>query len=856
MISVMRDRAFLSVLFVLFMAFNANAGMPEMDKSDFVNLNGLDWRLHRVDDLLDVGPVISGYGYDDSSWTKAKVPGTVLTSFLEAGRWADPYYADQQLLIPDKYMTSDFWYRAEFAYPETLEGRRIWLNLDGINWKAHVYLNGNKVAFIEGAFKRTRKEITSLLRKDHPNVIAVHIVKHDNPGEVTVQHLNDPDPNGGIIGLDSPTFMASIGWNWMPTIPGRNIGIWNDVYLSATGDISVEDPFVKTVLPLPDTTKAFLNVEVPLRNRSKLPVEGCLEIELLGRKVALAVSVGGRQVKTVKFTASDYPQLMIDNPALWWPNGYGKQDMYDMKVSFKVGEELSDSKRVSFGVRQYSYKVENDILRVSVNGVPVMIRGGNWGMAESMLRCDSLGYDLRVRLHRDMNLNMIRNWTGMVGDDEFYQACDKYGIMVWDDFWLANPLDGPDPSDEKMFIDCVEDKIRHFRNHPSVALWCGRNEGYPPARLDSAMRVLTSTLDGSRYYISHSAATPVSGLGPYENKSSRWYFKNRGLTLHSEQGIVVPPTLEGLKAMMPEDKLWPINDMWGMHDWTQKRVAIYMDDMVRCFGEPQSAEDFCRKAQMLNMEACKALMESWQSRRGSGVLVWMSHPSWPSLICQTYDWYFEPTAAFFAFKTACEQVHVLWHPETDAVQVANNTMKPQEELSAQIKVVGLDGSLLYSSENKVNVAPDSVLEVEKLDFAGYDSPVCFISLEVKDKKGNVVSRNFYWRGREYMDYKAMNTMPEVVPSVKVTKSISGGKVTLNCRINNDSSVPMVNLRLLVLDLRTGERVLPIDYEDNYISLIPGQEREVAVSFDSSSCRSGKYALYIEGWNVPRSRVLY
>lgn len=183
-------------------------------------------------------------------------------------------------------------------------------------------------------------------------------------------------------------------------------------------------------------------------------------------------------------------------------------------------------------------------------------------------------------------------------------------------------------------------------------------------------------------------------------------------------------------------------------------------------------------------------------------------------------------------------------------------MKPQEELSAQIKVVGLDGSLLYSSENKVNVAPDSVLEVEKLDFSVYDSPVCFISLEVKDKKGNVVSRNFYWRGREYMDYKAMNTMPEVVPSVKVTKSISDGKVTLNCRINNDSSVPMVNLRLLVLDPRTGERVLPIDYEDNYISLIPGQEREGAVSFDSSSCRSGKYALYIEGWNVPRSRVLY
>ena len=844
---------FLTFLLLLGVTISS-AQMASVDAARCENLNTLEWRIHPVDGIADVGPVIATPGYDDSSWLKGRVPGTVLTSYVEAGLYPDPYFGDNQLRIPDGFFTADFWYRAEFELPESFDGRRVWLNLDGINWKADVYLNGDKITFIEGAFIRTRKDVTRYIKSDGSNVIAVHIIRNDNPGEVTVQHLNDPDPNGGVIGKDSPTFMASIGWNWMPTIPGRNIGIWNDVYLTSTGDVSVLDPFVRTTLSLPDTTKACLALDVDLKNRSKQPVEGVLEASFEGRLIEVPVTLAGRETKSVHLSSADYPQLVMDNPSLWWPNGYGDQPMYDMKVSFRTGDEVSDSRDVRFGVRQYSYSVENDVLRLKVNGVPVLVRGGNWGMSDSMLRCDSLGYDLRVRLHKDMNLNMIRNWTGMIGDDEFYQACDRYGIMVWDDFWLANPVDGPDPTDEAMFIRCVEDKIRHFRNHPSVALWCGRNEGYPPARLDSAMRILTSRLDGSRYYISHSAASPVTGLGPYENKSSRWYYANRGKTLHSEQGIVVPPTVESMKAMMPEDKLWPINDMWGIHDWTQTRVAYYMDDMRRCFGEPQSIEDFCRKAQILNMEACKSLMESWQSQRGSGVLVWMSQPSWPSMICQTYDWYFEPTAAFFAFRTACEQVHVLWRPDTEAVQVVNNTARSYEGMSADVKIVDIDGKLLHQARYPVGLVPDDMVELCRLDFSGIDSPVCFIDLELTDAAGNVVSRNFYWRGREYMDYNAMNSMKEAVPFVTVGKKVSDGRIVLDCTVSNETDSPMVNLRLLVLDARTGERVLPVDYEDNYISLIPGRERKIKVSFDSSSCKSGRYELYIEGWNVPRTKI--
>lgn len=837
------------ILIIILLCLSGSAS-----KAQYLDLNGTDWKINRAEDTYDPGTVIATPEYDDASWVPATVPGTVLTSYLGTGKWPDPNFGDNQLLIPDGFFTADFWYRKEFQLPESMAGKRIWLNLDGINWKAQIYLNGEWVESIKGAFKRTRKDVTRLLKTDRTNVLAVRIIRNDNPGEVTVQHLNDPDGNGGIIGLDSPTYLASIGWNWMPTIRGRNIGIWNDVYLNATDDVVIEDPFVRTFIPLPDTTRASVIIETTLKNHAGSPVNGFLDVAIDSLNFSVPVKIDGKKTAKIRITPEEYPQLQMSSPRLWWPNGYGGQNLYDLKLSFRILDKISDEKTVSFGIRQYSYSVTNDILRLSVNGVPVIARGGNWGMAESMLRCDSLGYDLRVRLHKEMNFNMIRNWIGMTGDDEFYQACDRYGIMIWDDFWLANPVDGPHPTDEMMFISCVDDKIRHFRNHPSVAVWCGRNEGYPPARLDSAMRRMASELDGSRYYISHSAASPVSGLGPYENKSPRWYFRNRGKTFHSEQGIVVPPTLEGMKAMMPEDKLWPVNDIWGTHDWTQERVQIYTDDMNRCYGTPDSIEDFCRKAQMMNMEACKALMEAWQSNRGPGALVWMSHPAWPSMICQTYDYFFEPTAAFFAFRTACEQIHIMWRPDNECVQVVNNTQRGMEGLRALIKVVAPDGSSVYESGHDLDLPAGTLVELERLDFSGAESDVCFIDLELTGPDGTVVSRNFYWRGKEYMNYLSMDSMQKVLPAVKVTKDESDGKVILNCHVANDSDVPAVMLRFIVLDRKTGERVLPIDYEDNFFSLIPGKNRQIQISFDRKSCLSGRYELYVEGWNVTRTKI--
>lgn len=847
-----KSLSFLLVLISYFSCYISGAYAKEC--GSVLSLNNCVWKLQRASNVHVNGVALSLPDFADDEWIQAIVPGTVLNSYLSTGEWPDPNYGNQQLQIPDSFFTSNFWYRTEFEVDAVNDSQKVWLNFDGINWKADIFLNGQEIGDIKGAYTRKKIDITKYIKEDSVNALAVLIYKNDNPGEVTVQHLNDPDGNGGIIGFDSPTILASIGWNWMPTIRGRNIGIWNDVYLSFSGDVTLEDPFIKTFMALPDTSYADICVEAELVNHANAPKKGFLKGEFADKSFQYPIDLKANETKKIVLTSKEVTALRLYNPDLWWPNGYGNQPLYQMNLSFQNDTTVSDTKKVTFGVRQYSYSVINNNLRVMINGIPLVVRGGNWGMAESMLRCDSAGYDLRVRLHKEMNLNMIRNWIGMVGDDEFYEACDRYGIMVWDDFWLANPVDGPHPKDEKMFMANVVDKIKHFRNHPSIALWTGRNEGYPPATLDSAMRIETSLLDGTRYYLSHSAASPVTGLGPYENKDPKWYFTKRGITFHSEQGIVVPPTLEGMKAMMPEEYLWPVNDMWGMHDWTQERVQIYTDDMIRNYGAPTGIEDFCRKAQMQNMEGPKALMESWQSNRGPGVLVWMSHPAWPSMICQTYDYYFEPTATFYAFKNACEPLHILWRADTEQVQVANNTLKPYKNLKAVVELWDLKGAKVFSNEKSVDILSNSIVDVQTMEYPHEISDVHFIRLLLKDNEGKILSSNFYWRGKRYMDYRSMDTMEKAKLQVQCLSSeATDNNIELSVQVENVGEPVAVMLRLLVLDKKTGKRILPIYYEDNFFSVVPGEKREIKIRFDKKLVQS-KYELYIEGWNLKREKI--
>jgi hypothetical protein len=304
--------------------------------------------------------------------------------------------------------------------------------------------------------------------------------------------------------------------------------------------------------------------------------------------------------------------------------------------------------------------------------------------------------------------------------------------------------------------------------------------------------------------------------------------------------------------MMPQEFLWPVNDMWGLHDWTQPRVKIYTDDMISRYGEAKNLENFCRKAQMLNMEGPKAIMETWQSNRGPGVLVWMTHPAWPSLICQTYDYFLEPTAAYFAFKKGSEPVHILWQPVNNMIQVANNTIHNLTGLRAKAEVYDLQGKMVWEKTIITDINSNTSSDCFKIDYPGNLTNIRFIKLTLQDKINKVISSNFYWSSSKYLDYKALNTLPEVKLEVTAEKTFMKGKTRVEISLLNPTTQMAVMVRLKIADAETGERMLPAFWSDNYFSMVPGEKQSVTITLENNT--SANPILAIEGWNVAPQTV--
>ena len=537
-------------------------------------LDGGNWQVCRASEVTGGGEDISSAQYStEGSWIPATVPGTVLMSFVNYGAIADPNFGDNIFDISDSYFNSNFWYRRTFNVPQTMAGRRVLLNFDGINWKADVWINGKKVDRIEGAFCRSQVDITPYINTNADNTLAVLIHRNAHPGAVKEKNRLNTDFNGGILGTDNPTFHASTGWDWISTVRGRNIGIWNDVYLTATDNIVLSDPVVSTLLAnLPDTA-ATMTARVVAHNMLGKKVNGTLRGWIGDVKFERSISLDANERREITFSPDDFPTLRNQNMHLWWPNGYGEPYLYDAGFEFKYDETTAaanPSIAYKAGIRQMTYADTKTQLKLYVNGQRVVPLGGNWGFSESNLRYREREYDIAVRMHRDMNFNMIRNWVGMTGDEEFYDACDRYGIMVWQDFWLANPADGANPSDEKMFMDNARDFTSRMRRHPSIALYCGRNEGYPPKSLDKALRQTVDDMNPGLLFISSSADEGVSGHGPYWAEPPRVYFERQTGKLHTERGMPCIMSIESMRRTLPTEALWPQGDAWGQHDFTQQ----------------------------------------------------------------------------------------------------------------------------------------------------------------------------------------------------------------------------------------------------------------------------------------------
>jgi len=809
-------------------------------------LSGGAWRLQRDSQVTAAGDAISKPGFDDRDWLPATVPATVLSSYWNAGALPDPNYGDNQLAVSDSFFYADFWYRNEFAAPPAA-GKRQWLIFEGINWKADVFLNGQKLGRIEGGFERGRFEVTGKLRAAGRNALAVKIEKNATPGSVHEKNFDSPGLNGGALGADNPTFHASVGWDWIPTIRGRNTGIWAAVHLETAGAVTIEDPLVSTVLPLPDISRADVTVQAVLRNSADSPVSGTLRGRFGDTAFDTAVTLDPHSSKTVKV-----PALHLDHPKLWWPNGYGAPDLYAVQLVFETAGQASDLCEFRAGVRQFTY-TSTGPLKIWINGRRFIPRGGNWGFAESMLRYRAREYDTAVRYHRDMNFTMIRNWVGQIGDDAFFDACDRNGIVVWQDFWLANPYDGPDPADNNLFLRNARDFVARIRHHASIGLYCGRNEGNPPAPIEEGLRAILAELDPDLHYIPGSADDVVSGHGPYAAQSQKSYFEQRAtLLLHSEMGMPNIVNFDSLKQMMPASALWPQGDEWGMHDFSLHGAqggSSFREMIDKGYGGAASAEEWVTLAQFVNYNGYRAMFEA-QSKNRMGLLIWMSHPCWPSFVWQTYDYYFDPTAGYFGARKASEPLHIQWNAATDAVEVVNYSGGFAAGLAAHAEILNLDGSRQWEKSAVVDSAEDSTVTPIHLEFPAGLSAVHFIRLSLSHGSA-VVSQNFYWRGVDEGDYRALRSLPKVKLDAVTTAERRGDRWLLSTELHNPSAAPALMVQLKAVRDQSGDRILPALYGDNYISLMPGERRTIVTQVLEADTRGERPAIAVDGFNVAR-----
>jgi hypothetical protein len=860
----------------LAIVFNQQAGAAQPDQ--IVVASG--WELQDVAKVpqsgAGAGAVISSVGYKTKDWYPAVVPGTVLTTLVKNGVYPEPLYGENNRpdRIPDSLSRTSYWYRAVFEVPSAYKGRRTWLNLDGINYSAEVWVNKTYLGTMRGAFKRGIFDVTEYVKPGEKAAIALLVMPQPHPGEPHEHTIADGMvTNGGITAIDGPTFLSTIGWDWLPGIRDRDSGIWAKVFLSSTGPVVIKDPLVTTDLPLPKTDFADVAISATLQNVTDQPQKGNFTARFAGITVQQAVELPAHSKQVVTLDRKSAPEMHLLNPKLWWPNGYGPQNLYDLQLSFDLdnktaGNAPSDSKTLAFGVRKITYSVpDSENLTISVNGVRVFIRGGDWGLDEGLKRIPRERLEAQIKMHALANMNLIRNWVGQSTGEDFYELCDKYGLLLWDEFFQPNPSDGPNPTDLPTYMVNVRDKILRYRNHPSIAVWCARNEGFPPKEIDDQLRVLMAELEPTRrYQPSSTSGAGVNSGGPYRWRTPREYYVYSE-AFKTEIGSSSIPTIESLQGMLDKKDWEQIDDAWAEHDLARGASGgdTYPKTLADRYGKVANMADFVRKSQLANYEAYRAMFEGRNARLfnpATAVITWMSNPAQPSFVWQLYHHDLEPNSALFAVKKSGEMVHIQLNESNGELQVINNLSQILKSATAHMAVYDLDGSKKYERDIPVTGPASAAINLGAIDPVDDDwhwpkqlSPVHFIKLELKDASGKLLSENFYWRGTtEHPDDLAtLDSLKTVTLDATAMRYDTDGKVRIKVTLHNPGTqvalMTHLQLRRRLPGKPEGERVLPVYDSDNYVSLVPGESRTITIEAAEADLKGAAPLVTVDGWNV-------
>jgi len=860
------------------------------------NNSELSWKMKASSDFKGTGELISSLNFNDTGWMPAKVPGTVLDNLVRNGIFPEPYFGMNnkigQNLIPDIHEKGrefyTYWFRRTFNLRSEMKGEKWWMQFDGINYIAHIWLNGKHLGEMKGMFCPALFDVTKNLRFDGENVLAIEIEPVEHPGTFETVKKDEvvlkENRNGGNgdIGKDV-TMLMSIGWDFTfaDGIRDRNTGIWRDISLFSTGNVKISHPFVTSKLSHPGYDSAELNVSAEVHNSGnqskEITVSG--KIEESNVSFSKKVTLNGGESRTISFDAADFSQLQLKNPKLWWPINKGDQFLYTLKLTVAEGKNMSDELTTLFGIREITSDTNSpDGSRVFyVNGKRIFIHGSNW-IPEAMLRTSTERMEAEMRFTHQAGINMLRIWGGGISEsDQFFSLCDKYGILVWHEFWITG--DTKAPLDKDLYFKNVEETILRIRNHPSLAYYVSSNE--QESVLD--IQPILNRRDGTRGYQYQSECCGVHDGSPYKYENPMQYYDNtasdRGSRIDGfcpEYGTACLPPVECLREMMEEKDIWPVNkDVWnyldgnGFHNMTTKYL-----DAINQYGKPVDANDLALKGQLVGAAAYRSIWENWNynkfeagDRFASGVLFWYHNSPARQVCSRMWDWSLEPTAALYATQNALEPLHAQFDFLKNTVSVINDMNVSYSNLTVTAQLYDLSSKLILSEKKNFNISADNVINnILKLDFPNNISPVHFIRLVLSDANNKKLAETFYWRstsdykgpwtttGPLYASFEALNTLPETKIECDATWKCENGKTLILLNLSNNSKTIAFFTRVKLLDVKTSKLIRPVFYSDNYFSMVPGTKKSISIEIPFIITNPSDVNLILEGWNLKQSTI--
>jgi exo-1,4-beta-D-glucosaminidase len=841
-----------------------------------------NWRLQSSCEVKATGQAIATAGFRTDDWHKASVPTTVVAALVADGTYPDPYYGlnlkslpgmdypssiffSNQPMPADSPFRCSWWFRTDFPTPVEALKRATWLHFDGINYRANIWLNGEKIADakdVAGMMRRFDFDVTKQLASGKTNALAI---------EIFAPEKNDL----GLTWVD-----------WNPAPADKDMGLWKDVYLTTSGTVSLQHPFVTSKLDTNYKT-AELMVSADLQNSATHATTSIVRVEMEGVRISQKITLAAGESKTVTFTPEQYPELRLAHPRLWWPYQMGSPEMYTARLQVEVDGRLSDSSAVAFGIREVTSELTEKGYRLyKINGRNLMIRGAAWA-PDMLLRWSTERAQAAMDYVRGMNLNAIR-LEGRMERDEFFDMADRLGILMmpgWTccDFWQQWAEWTPETT--KIAQASLFDQLTRLRNHPSIFVWLNSSDVPPSASVETMYLQVEKDTHWPNPTLSSASATPssVSGAsgvkmsGPYEYVPPNYWLVDKeaggafGYNTETSPGEAIP-TLESLKRFIPAEHLWPIDEYWNYHAGLERFTNIdkFVNAMNERYGKAANLEDFVRKSQAMNYEAERAMFEAYGRNKyeSTGVIQWMLNNAWPSIIWHLYDYYQVPAGGYFGTKKACEQLHVQYSYDDNSVAVVNGFNRVFSDMRVQATIYDIESKQKARQEATFSVPADGSVRALTLQPADSISSTYFLRLELRDAAGKVVSSNFYWLSTKpdvldwakkfeevytpesaYADLTGLNSLPPVKLAVRSSVTQEGKEKIVHVFVENPGSSVALLAHLRIAKAKADDDVVPIFWDDNYISLMPGEKRELSARFDAAKAGAGNLMLAVDGWNV-------